>query len=77
MDAPYTNTGLGAGDVAREMEEATEGHREVWFIVTEAELWDSSGLVQEWFESHGTPLAKRSLARLDVYLYALAPAEVS
>jgi len=77
VDAPYTNKGLGPGDVAEEMEEATEGHEEVWFIVTETELWDSSGLVQEWFESHGTPLAKRSLARVDVYLYALAPAEVS
>ncbi|HUW12463.1 MAG TPA: hypothetical protein VM537_22245, partial [Anaerolineae bacterium] len=77
VDAPYTNTGLGAGDVAREMEEATAGHREVWLIVTEVELWDSRGLVQEWFESHGTGLAKRSLARVDVYLYALPSAEVS
>ena len=40
-------------------------------------MWDSSGLVQEWLESHGTPLVKRSLARVDVYLYALASAEVS
>ena len=77
VDAPYTNVGIGSGDVAREMEEATEGYAEVWFIVTEAQLWDSSGLVQEWLESHGTPLVKRSLARVDVYLYALASAEVS
>jgi mannosyltransferase len=77
VDAPYTNGGMGAGGVAEEMEEATAGHEEVWFIVTEAELWDSSGLVQGWFESQGTPLAKRSLARVDVYLYALPSAEIS
>jgi len=76
VDAPYTNTGLGPDGVAREMEEATAGHHEVWLIVTEAELWDSGGLVQDWFERRDAPVEKRSFARVDVYLYALESAEV-
>ena len=74
-DAPYTNGGMGPGGVARAMEKATEGHQNVWFIVTEAELWDSRGLVQEWFESNSALLGKRSFARVDVYLYSLAADE--
>jgi mannosyltransferase len=76
LDAPYTNGGLSEDALAGEMEEDTEGHQEVWFIVTEAELWDSRGLVEEWLESHGTLLEKRSLARVEVYLYSLRSAEV-
>ena len=74
-DAPYTNGPMGAVGVARAMEEVTEGHQNVWFIVTEAELWDSRGLVQEWFESNSALLGKRGFARVDVYLYSLAAEE--
>ncbi|HUS69893.1 MAG TPA: glycosyltransferase family 39 protein [Anaerolineae bacterium] len=74
-DAPYTNGGMGPGGVTRAMEEVTEGHQNVWFVVTEAELWDSRGLVQEWFESNSALLGKGSFARVDVYLYSLAAEE--
>ncbi len=71
VDAPYTNAGMGPQDVEREMGEATTGHEEVWFVVTEAELWDEQGLVKEWFDGYGTLLGQRSFARVDVYLYSL------
>jgi mannosyltransferase len=74
-DAPYTNGGLDPAGVARSMEEATDGHEEVWLIVSEAELWDSQGLVQDWFESNSTLLGKHSFTRVDVYLYSLSTAE--
>jgi hypothetical protein len=66
---------MGAGGVASAMEQATEGRRNVWLILTEPELWDSRGLVQEWFESNGALLSSRSFARVDVYLYSLGAEE--
>jgi hypothetical protein len=71
VDAPYTNSGMEPRDVAAEMEVATQGHGEVWLVVTETELWDERELVKQWFESHGTLLGKRSYARVDVFLYRL------
>jgi hypothetical protein len=66
---------MGAMGVARAMEEVTEGYQEVWLIASEAELWDSRGLVQGWFETNGALRGNGSLARVDVYLYSLAAEE--
>jgi mannosyltransferase len=71
VDAPYTNSAMGPRDVAAEMDVATQGHHEVWLVVSEAELWDERGLVKQWFDDHGTLLEKRSYARVDVFLYSL------
>lgn len=70
-DAPFTNEGRRTEDADRYMEEITEGHRAVWLIVSEAELWDSRGMAQAWLESHGTLLERRGFARVDAYLYSL------
>jgi mannosyltransferase len=70
-EAPYTNGGIGVPEVERYMEEVTEGHQNVWLIVSEADLWDSRGLVQGWFEEHGALFGHRSFARVDAYLYFL------
>ena len=70
-DAPFTNRGMESGDVSAYMEEITHGHKAVWLIVSEAELWDSRGLVQEWFRVRGTLLERRSFARVDAYLYGV------
>jgi 4-amino-4-deoxy-L-arabinose transferase-like glycosyltransferase len=74
-DAPYTNRGLGPRGLAREMETATSGHRQVWLIVTEPELWDSRGLVEEWFAANATLQAQGDFARVKVLLHALAPVD--
>lgn len=73
VDPPYTNGGIGAGEVARVMESSTAGYHEVWFIVSEAELWDSRGLVKRWLDEHGMLLEHRSFARVEAYLYSLQP----
>ncbi len=70
-EPPYTNGGMASEDVARAMEEATAGHDMVWLVVSEEELWDSRGLVREWFQSHGDLLKRSRFARVDVYLYSL------
>ncbi|MGB3905926.1 MAG: glycosyltransferase family 39 protein [Anaerolineae bacterium] len=72
-EPPYTDGGMASEDVAAAMEEATAGHDEVWLVVSEEELWDSRGLVRDWFEGHGAILDERSFARVDVYLYSLRP----
>jgi hypothetical protein len=71
VDAPYTNGGMGPLDVAAVMHGATQGHRQVWLIVSETELWDERGLVKQWFDDHGTLLEKRRYARVDVFLYSV------
>jgi mannosyltransferase len=70
-DAPFTNRGMERAEVNEYMDEVTHGDQEVWLIVSEAELWDSRGLVQEWFRIHGTLLERRSFARVDAYLYGV------
>lgn len=74
-EPPYTNGGMGAEEVAQAMEEATAEHQEVWLIASEAELWDSRGLVKDWFDTNGALLDHHSFARVDVYLYSLASGE--
>ena len=68
---------MGPTGVARAMEEALQGHEEVWYIVSEAVLWDARGLVQEWFADNAALLGNRSFARVDVYLYSLASVEIA
>ncbi len=76
-DPPYTDGGMTSEEVARVMEEATAEHEEVWLVVSEEELWDSRGLVREWFQTQGSLLEQGSFARVDVYLYALPPRDDS
>jgi hypothetical protein len=71
-DAPYTNRGLGPRGVGSALEEATSGSREVWLVVTEEELWDDRGLVNQWFEANGTLLRQTHVARVDAYLYSFS-----
>lgn len=70
-EPPYTNGGMGAEELAQAMEEATAEHQQVWLIASEAELWDSRGLVKDWFDTNGALLDHHSFARVDVYLYSL------
>jgi mannosyltransferase len=70
-DAPYTNGGMGLDEVTEYMGEVTQGHQQVWLILSEGELWDSRGLTREWLDSHGLLLDRQALARVDVYLYSL------
>lgn len=70
-EAPYTNDGTVAEQVAGAMEEATAGHEEVWLIITESEMWDLRGLVKGWFEEHAALLSHSSFARVEVRLYSL------
>lgn len=76
-DPPYTDGGMTSEEVARVMEEATAEHEEVWLVVSEEELWDSRGLVREWFQTQGSLVDQGSFARVDVYLYALPPRDDS
>jgi mannosyltransferase len=69
--APYTDGGMEAEQAAQAMEEATAGHDEVWLVVSEGELWDSRGLVKDWFGKHAALLGQASFARVEVYLYSL------
>lgn len=48
-EPPYTNRGMGQEEVAAAMEEATRGYDRVWLLLSEADFWDSPGLIEGWF----------------------------
>jgi len=74
----YTNHRVPNGEyqmseyeAAWQMQELTEGHREIWLIATEVSLWDERNLVQSWLEEHLELVAEAHFARVDVYRYTL------
>lgn len=68
-EGPYTNYGQPPEEVARQMEGLTTGHRRVWLVLSEPEMWDRRGLTRRWLEEHGQPLERRSFARVEVVCY--------
>jgi 4-amino-4-deoxy-L-arabinose transferase-like glycosyltransferase len=71
MDGPYTNHGLDEDALARQMAEGTAAADAVWFIASEAEMWDARGLTQAWFAAHGAVTHQAEFARVAVTRYDL------
>ncbi len=49
----------------------TEGHRSIWLVASEAELWDRRGLVKAWLDGNGKLVDKKESARVRLYRYEL------
>ena len=70
-DGPYTNGGMSEEEVAAILEEMTAGHRAVWLVASEEELWDERGLVQGWLDANADLVAEVEFARVRLYRYLL------
>ncbi len=73
--APYTNGGMSETMLDEQMKQIVGGHRRVWLVSSEAETWDSRGLVRGWLGKHGEPCAEKSFTRVDVVLYCIGPGD--
>ncbi len=70
-EAPYTNGGMSEPMLEERMEQIVGGHRRVWLVSSEAESWDSRGMVGAWLETHGEVCAGAAFTRVRVTLYCL------
>lgn len=70
VEAPYTNWGMTPKQVDNYLKRHTGHYRRVWLVLSEAEMWDSRGLVEKWFEENFTPELRGRLARVTITLYS-------
>jgi len=70
-DPPYTNSGMGEEEVADAMEKATMGYARVWLFLSEANFWDSSGLVEGWFRDNAQLVDKSCFSYIELHCYSM------
>jgi len=70
-DGPYTNDGMSEGELEAALGKITEGHRSIWLVASEAELWDQRGLVKAWLDGKGKLVNEEEFARVSLYRYEL------
>jgi len=70
-DGPYTNGGMSEGELGATLSEMTEGHRSIWLVASEAELWDERGLVKAWLDGNGKLVDGEEFARVSLCRYQL------
>jgi mannosyltransferase len=70
-DGPYTNDGTSEGELEAILAEMTGGHRSIWLVASEAELWDKRGLVKAWLDGNSKLVGEEEFARVRVYRYEL------
>ncbi len=74
VEGLYTNAGMDAQEVDRQMNEFTVDSQVVWLVATEASLWDERGLVRGWLDEHATLTDEVEFVRVTLYRYVLDPA---
>ena len=73
IEPPNTNSGMSEGKVASAMEEATRGYDRAWLFLSEADSWDSRGLVEKWFEDHAKRMAESKFNYIELRCYRFDP----
>jgi mannosyltransferase len=70
--APAPAGGMSEEDVDFYMRTNTKGHKTVWLVLSEAEMWDPRGLVKAWMDAHAlVPPEQATLAHVSVFRYEL------
>jgi uncharacterized membrane protein len=70
-DGPCTNNGMSESELEAILAQMTEGHRGIWLMASEAELWDERGLVKAWLDGNGELVDGKEFARVRLYRYEL------
>ena len=70
-DGPYTNDGMSEGELEATLGKMTEGHKGIWLVASEAELWDRRGLAKAWLDGNGKLVDEKEFARVSLYRYEL------
>jgi mannosyltransferase len=70
-DGSYTNGGMSEGELEATLDKMTEGHKDIWLVASEAELWDQRGLVKGWLDGNGKLVDEERFTRVSLYRYEL------
>ena len=70
-DGPCTNDGMSESELDAILGKMTEGHRNIWLVASEAELWDQRGLVKAWLDGKGKLVDEEEFARVRLHRYEL------
>jgi 4-amino-4-deoxy-L-arabinose transferase-like glycosyltransferase len=70
-DGPCTNAGMSKSELDAILGRMTEGHRNIWLVASEAELWDQRGLVKAWLDGKGKLVDEEEFARVRLHRYEL------
>jgi mannosyltransferase len=70
-DGPYTNDGMSESELEATLGKTTQGHKGIWLVASEAELWDERGLVKAWLDGNGKLVDEEEFARVRLYRYEL------
>ena len=71
IDGLYTNGGMSPDEVDGQMAWLVGNSHIVWFVASEAAMWDERGLVQSWLDSHATLTGRAEFVRVSVHRYTL------
>jgi mannosyltransferase len=67
----YTNAGMSSDEVSFRMAETVSDSRVVWFIESEAGMWDQDGLVKAWLQEHAALTESGEFVSVAAYRYEL------
>jgi hypothetical protein len=71
-DGLYTNGDVTPEQVADQMTDLTEGYATIWLLKSEAEMWDTRGLVEDWLRTQKQLTDGSDFQRLSLYRYVNA-----
>jgi hypothetical protein len=67
----YTNSGMSSDEVSLRMADLIADSRVVWFVESEADMWDQGGLVKAWLQEHAALTDSGEFVSVGVYRYEL------
>jgi hypothetical protein len=70
-DGPYTNDGMSESELEAILGRVTKGHKSIWLVASEAEMWDQRGLVKAWLDGNGKPVDEEKFVRVSLHRYEL------
>jgi len=68
-DGLFTNYGMSDAEVDAQMRAIVSGHKTVWLVASEMEMWDSHLQIWKWLESHARRTDTVVLAQVTLYRY--------
>jgi mannosyltransferase len=72
VEAPYTNYGLSEAELDAAMRQLTQGAPRLWLVLSEADFWDTRGLIPAWCEAHARSLSSQTFPYVELRLYELS-----
>ncbi|MHB0878394.1 MAG: glycosyltransferase family 39 protein [Anaerolineae bacterium] len=72
VDGPFTNYGMTEAEFEGQVRPQLAGHRRLWLVLSEAEMWDARGLTLQWCRARLGQAGEWHFARMDLYLFVMS-----